>query len=358
MDIYNNRISRLIKKSRELGKSFLLTNDKNIYYFTGLWDSNGYLFVGKNSAVLLVDFRYGEVAKKTVTSAKVIVFNKLFEELNNLIKAEQTEELLLETNQITVSLFKTFSDKLSCIVLDSEELNIIVDAMRIVKDDAERELLLKAQQITERALDAVLPMLKPGVSERDIANELEHQIKIRGAQSVSFDLITITGKKTSLPHGVPSDDKIRQGDFFTFDIGSTYNGYHSDMTRTYAVGEPDDEMIKVYNIVLTAHNLAMQAVKPGVKCSEIDKIARDFIYSSGYEGYFGHATGHGVGLDIHENPTVSGRCDTVLEKGMVITIEPGIYLPEKFGVRIEDTVIVTEDGCESFASLPKELTVL
>ena len=183
-------------------------------------------------------------------------------------------------------------------------------------------------------------------------------LKDLGAESVSFDLITITGKKTSLPHGVPGNDIIKNGDFVTFDIGATYKGYHSDMTRTVAVGSVTDKMKEVYNIVLDAQKMAMASVKPGIKCSDIDKIARDYIYSKGYEGCFGHATGHGVGLDIHEYPTVSPRCDTILKEGMIVTIEPGIYIKDNFGVRIEDTVIVTENGYKSFASLPKELTIL
>lgn len=356
MDCYKNRIERLKEKAGN--SAFLITDDKNIYYFTGLWDSNGYLLVTANESYLFVDFRYGEVAENTVDSAKVIVFTKLYDEINNVLKTEKVKNCFVETNKVTMADFFVFKEKLNSQISDNNTLDEIINHMRIVKDDYEITLLQKAQDIAEKAYKKVLPMVKPGVSEREISIELEHQMKLLGAKEVSFDLITITGKKTSLPHGVPSNDKISNGDFFTFDIGATFMGYHSDMTRTVAVGSATDEMKRVYDIVLTAHKKAISAVKPGVRSCDIDKIARDYIYENGFEGSFGHATGHGVGLDIHEYPTVSTRCDTVLKEGMVITIEPGIYLKGKFGVRIEDTVVVTEDGCRSFASIPKELIIL
>lgn len=356
MDCYKNRIEKLKEKAGN--SAFLITDDKNIYYFTGLWDSNGYLLVTQNEAYLFVDFRYGEVAENTVDSAKVIVFSKLYEEINSVLKTEKVKNCFVETNKVTVADFSIFREKLNSQISDGNTLDEIIKHMRIIKDDYEITLLQKAQNIAENAYKKVLPMVKPGVSEREISIELEHQMKLLGAQDVSFDLITITGKKTSLPHGVPSNDKISTGDFFTFDIGATFMGYHSDMTRTVAVGSATDEMKKVYEIVLTAHKKALSAVKSGVTACDIDKIARDYIYENDYEGCFGHATGHGVGLDIHEYPTVSTRCETVLKEGMVITIEPGIYLKGKFGVRIEDTVVVTGDGCRSFASIPKELIIL
>ena len=181
---------------------------------------------------------------------------------------------------------------------------------------------------------------------------------MNGAEDISFDLITITGKKTSLPHGVPSDDIVKEGDFFTFDIGAVFEGYHSDTPRTVAIGYATDEMQEIYNIVLKAQLAALEKIKVGVLCSEVDKAARDIIDNVGYGKYFGHSTGHGVGLDIHEAPNVSPKSKMVLEKGMIITDEPGIYLPEKFGVRIEDMVCVTEKGCKNFVSLPKELIIL
>lgn len=356
MSIYKNRISKLSSNLKD--NAFLITNDKNIYYFTGLWDSNGYLLVTEKGAFLIVDFRYGEVAEKTVTSAKVIVFENLFESLNMLLKNNNIKNCFLESSYVTVSKYHLFSEKLNVQVLADSTLDDLINSFRIVKDESEIQFLTKAQQITEEALKKVMPIVKVGTTEREIANLLEFEMKRLGAEEKSFDLISITGKKTSLPHGVPGEDVICDGDFVTFDIGATYRGYHSDMTRTYAVGFATDEMKMVYNTVLAAHNLAIKNVRAGVKCSDIDKIARNYIYQNGYKGCFGHATGHGVGLDIHEYPTVSERCDTVLKEGMIITIEPGIYIQNKFGVRIEDTVVVTPNGYKSFATLPKELIIL
>ena len=196
------------------------------------------------------------------------------------------------------------------------------------------------------------------MSERELSARLEFYMKRKGAEAVSFDLITITGKKTSLPHGVPSGDRVEEGDFFTCDFGAVYEGYHSDTTRTVAVGYATDEMRGIYEIVLRAQLAALEKIKPGTKCSEVDKTARDIITEAGYGKYFGHSTGHGVGLDIHELPFVSSKSDTLLLNGMVITDEPGIYLPGKFGVRIEDMLCVTENGYHNFVNLPKELIIL
>ena len=196
------------------------------------------------------------------------------------------------------------------------------------------------------------------VTYGELAARLEFEMKLGGAEDISFDLITVTGKKTSLPHGVPSDEKVQAGDFFTCDFGAIYDGYHSDTTRTVAVGFATDEMREIYEIVLKAQLSALEIIRPNVKCSDVDKTARDIIEQNGYGENFGHSTGHGVGLDIHELPFVSAKSDTILQPGMIITDEPGIYLPDKFGVRIEDMVCVTENGYYNFVNLPKELLIL
>lgn len=237
-------------------------------------------------------------------------------------------------------------------------LDKAVSNIRIIKDKSEFDKILKAQQIAEKAYNEILNYIKPGVSERKIAVEFEYLMKQYGAERVSFDLITITGSKTSLPHGVPSDDVVKSGDLFTMDFGAVYDGYHSDTTRTVAVNFATDEQREIYNIVLKAQLAVLDEVKAGKTCSEIDKIARDIITEAGYGECFGHSTGHGVGLEIHELPNVSPRGEIILEEGMVITDEPGIYLPKKFGVRIEDMLYVTEKGYNNFVSLPKELIIL
>ena len=179
-----------------------------------------------------------------------------------------------------------------------------------------------------------------------------------GSEGVSFDFIVVSGKNSSLPHGVPTDKKVQKGDFLTMDFGAIAGGYHSDMTRTVAIGEVSKEQKDVYNTVLKAQTEAIKAVRPGVICKDIDKIARDIIYSAGYEGCFGHGLGHSVGVEIHERPNFNTRCDTILKKGTIMTVEPGIYLENRFGVRIEDMVWVTDDGCIDITESPKELIQL
>ena len=179
-----------------------------------------------------------------------------------------------------------------------------------------------------------------------------------GAEKIAFDLIVVSGKNSSLPHGVPSDRTLKNRDFVTFDIGAVYDGYHSDMTRTLAIKSVSPEQKSIYDIVLKAQTKAIEAIAPGVVCSKIDNIARNIIYDSGYKGYFGHSTGHSVGIEIHENPVFSKNCECVLEPGMVMTVEPGIYIPNKFGVRIEDMILVTESGFENLTTTEKDLVIL
>ena len=289
------------------------------------------------------------------------MFKKLTSDLLEILKNEGIKDLVFEADSITVSRFERFKkffaeNNIDCRAESS--LCRYIENIRIVKNKSEIEKIQKAQDIAEKAYLEVLNYVKPGVSEKEISARLEYLMNIYGAECKSFDLITITGKKTSLPHGVPSDDIVREGDFFTFDFGSVYEGYHSDTTRTVAVKYATDEMKKIYDIVLKAQLTALEKIKPGVKCSEVDKAARDIITAEGYGEFFGHSTGHGVGLDIHEAPTVSTKSETVLKSGMIITDEPGIYLPDKFGVRIEDMLCVTDSGHKNFVSLPKELIIL
>lgn len=361
----DKKFSKRIDKLRQLIKSsdeaILITNEINIGYFSGFFHSEGVMLVTESENVLFVDFRYFEAAQKYAVCCKVICFTKLLSDLCKVIADCNVRNVYFEASDITLSRFnafkKVFNDNnISCVT--SSALDECIANIRIIKDKSECEKILKAQQIAEQAYLEVLNFLKPGVTEREIAVRLEYFMKLKGAERVSFDLITITGKKTSLPHGVPSDDVISEGDFFTMDFGAVYDGYHSDTTRTVAVKYASDDMKNIYNIVLNAQLNALKEIKPGALCSDIDRSARKVIEDSGYGKYFGHSTGHGVGLEIHEAPTVSFKSDTILKSGMVITDEPGIYLPDKFGVRIEDMVCVTENGYKNFVSLPKELIIV
>lgn len=355
------RLDKLKGFIKNKDEALLITNEVNIGYFSGFFHSEGYLLVTSENSYLIVDFRYAEAAEKKSGGCKVVMYSKLSQDLLDILTKEGINSVTFEVDNITVSRFEFFNKFLTQHNIDcfaDQKLCKHIADIRIIKDSSEIEKIQKAQNIAEKAYLEVLNYVKPGVTEKEISARLEYLMNIYGAECKSFDLITITGKKTSLPHGVPSDGIVKEGDFFTFDFGAVYEGYHSDTTRTVAVKYATDKMTEIYNIVLKAQLAALEKVKPGVKCSEVDKTARDIISEHGYGKFFGHATGHGVGLDIHEAPTVSPRGEITLKSGMVITDEPGIYLPNEFGVRIEDMLCVTDNGYKNFVSLPKELIIV
>ncbi len=355
------RLDKLKGFIKNKDEALLITNEVNIGYFSGFFHSEGYLLVTSENSYLIVDFRYAEAAEKKSGGCKVVMYSKLSQDLLDILTKEGINSVTFEVDNITVSRFEFFNKFLTQHNIDcfaDQKLCKHIADIRIIKDSSEIEKIQKAQNIAEKAYLEVLNYVKPGVTEKEISARLDYLMNIYGAECKSFDLITITGKKTSLPHGVPSDGIVKEGDFFTFDFGAVYEGYHSDTTRTVAVKYATDKMTEIYNIVLKAQLAALEKVKPGVKCSEVDKTARDIISEHGYGKFFGHATGHGVGLDIHEAPTVSPRGEITLKSGMVITDEPGIYLPNEFGVRIEDMLCVTDNGYKNFVSLPKELIIV
>ena len=361
MNQYSDRINKVRKLISSDNEALLITSNANVYYFTGFNNSEGSVLITSNNAYMFVDFRYIETAKNIVNSCEVIMYNSLLEEYNHILSDNKINKIYIESKDYSVYQLNNLKKsllKINASVISNEVLDNKIENLRIIKSAMEIEYIQKAQEITEKAYNDILSLIKPGVYEKDIALELEYKMKKYGAEDVSFDLITITGAKTSLPHGVPSDNIIKHGDFFTMDIGSLYRGYHSDMTRTVAVGRISDEQKNIYDIVYNAQVSALESVCAGNSCFNIDKTARDIIANAGFGKCFGHATGHGVGLDIHENPSVSPRSDTILSEGMVITIEPGIYLENKFGVRIEDMVLVTEKGYKNFVNIPKELNIL
>ncbi|MEE0962721.1 aminopeptidase P family protein [Ruminococcus sp. YE282] len=358
---FESRVDSLRKILKNSDEAVLLTNEVNVGYFSGFLHSEGVMLISSDKSYLFVDFRYFEAAQKCAENCEVVCFKKLSSDVSDVCKSLNVKSLYFEASAITVArfeLFKNAFEKEGIASFSSSELDNLISEIRCIKDEVEIDKIQTAQNIAENAYLETLNYVKPGAKESDIAARLEYYMKLYGAQKASFDLITITGKKTSLPHGVPSGDRIQEGDFFTCDFGAVYDGYCSDTTRTVAVKSASDEMRSVYNIVLNAQLTALKSVKQGALCSDVDNAARNVIKQAGYGDYFGHATGHGVGLEIHEAPTVSYRSNTVLKSGMIITDEPGIYLPNKFGVRIEDMLCVTEYGCHNFVNLPKELIIL
>ncbi len=346
-----------VRKLLAENQSALIFTPVSRLYLSGFESSLGYLFITKDKTVLFVDGRYIEAAKRNVNSdIEVRLFTKLSEQAKEFL-GDEIKSLLVETSN-TVADVKGFEKLFERKIIPSDELENTLHSLRLVKNDYEVECVIKAQRMAEKAFEDTLEFIRPGVTEIEIAAELEYRMKLAGSEKISFETIAVSGEKSSMPHGVPDNKIIKSGDFITMDFGATYKGYHSDMTRTVAVGFATDEMKKVYNTVLEANLAAIETVCEGVKASEVDLAARSIIKSAGYGEYFTHSTGHGVGLEIHEAPTVSFKNEKNLASGQIITIEPGIYLEGKFGVRIEDMVVVTKNGCNNLTKANKSLIII
>ena len=337
----------------------LITSDINRRYFTGMRSSAGVVLAFPDKAYLLIDFRYIEKARATVTDAEVIEMKKLYPQLMELFAKHNAQSVAIESEIMTVKELNAYEHFFTDIhFVHNDSLSNAIASLRITKDDEEIACIQKAQEIAEKALDEVMSFIKAGVTEREIALELNRLMFAYGAEDLSFDTIVLSGANTSMPHGVPSDKKIEEGEFVLMDFGAVYNGYHSDMTRTVCVGEPTEEMKSVYDTVLQAQLAGLEAAKAGILGSELDKVSRDVIEQAGYGECFGHSLGHGVGMEIHEKPNASPNYKLPLNDGAVVTIEPGIYIAGKFGVRIEDFVILTENGCKNLTKSAKNLISL
>lgn len=337
----------------------LIVSPENRFYFTGFPSSDGYLLVSADRAVFITDGRYIEAAQNAVTSCEVVLQASVGTQLADIFAEMGVSKVAVETERISVAKFAKYSDFLKpADLIPDPLLDGIIRTLRAVKTPQEIEKIKAAQRIAEAAFDHILGFITPGKTEKEIALELDFYMLSHGAQALSFETIAVSGKKSSMPHGVPDGNIVQNGDFITMDFGAVVDGYHSDMTRTVAVGTVSERQKEVYNTVLRAQEAVLAALKPGLSCREADKIARDVITQAGYVEYFTHSTGHGVGVEIHESPNLSPRSESILEIGNVITDEPGIYLPGAFGVRIEDMALITSDGCENLAQCSKELIIL
>lgn len=363
-----NRISDILD-SVELD-ALIITDRYNVNYLTKYMGDTGFVLATKEKSYLLTDSRYIERAANETKDCEAIDIKSdgysktikiLIEQLfitNNKTNDSKMLKIGFENKSISYEQFKAFNDRLSDIAI-LVELNDELNKLRMIKDDNELECIASAEAIGDKAFQEIIKYIKPGMTEKEIALQLEYTMKKLGADGLSFDTICASGENSSMPHATPTDRVVKDGDFLTMDFGCIYNGYCSDMTRTVFIGkEPSDKQLDVYNIVLNAQLSSLKAIKPGVKCCDVDKIARDIIKEAGYGDYFGHGLGHSVGLFIHEEPRLSPKCDTILEVGMTVTVEPGIYLPREFGVRIEDLVVVTENGYRNLATSEKELIKL
>lgn len=365
------------KRRKQLGKSLkesgmqavIISSPSNLYYFTGFTGGEAFF-------VMLIDSRCPQ-HDDTVQTGYVITDSRYYEQVEKecpglvLIRLEEkgyseaVKELFdgmdgggraaIEGNMNLSQYLKLCE---ACKDYEFQVKGDVINSSRMVKDESELVKIRKAEEIGDAAFSYILEKIKPGMTEAEISFELEFYMKRHGASKLSFDTIVASGVNSSMPHAKVTERKIEIGDFITMDFGCVYQGYCSDMTRTIAVGNPTEEMKKVYQIVLDAGRRAMEQIAEGKKCSYIDSLARDYIKEQGYGEYFGHGLGHSVGLDIHEEPRFSRKCDTGLKENMVITVEPGIYLPGRFGVRIEDLVAVTRDGFYNLTRSEKELVIL
>jgi len=350
---------KIEKENKEI-EGFLVTNLKNLNYLSG-FDGEGFALIetnGKN--YLLTDSRYTEQAQKESSDFKILTEepnkkNARILALKKILAQSKIKRIAFESNNLSYADFRKYSDSFESIeFLPTEN---IIELLRMIKYKEEIIKIKKAAQITTESLKDVFELIKPGMRELDIASELAYTMRKKGAQKEAFDIIVVSGERSSLVHGKPSEKKIIEGELIVIDVGANYQNYNSDITRTIIMGKENAKQREIFSIVLEAQNKALEFLKPGVKCKEVDSIARNIIINGGYGEYFGHNLGHGVGLDIHELPRVSFSEDTVLLPGMVITIEPGIYLPEVGGVRIEDSVLITEEGYEILTWFPKILNL-
>ncbi len=355
-----DRIQALVEKLPQEVDGALITSTVNRHYFTGLRSSAGVLLVTRKGCSALLDFRYIEVARRTIQSCEVILQEKLEEQLPQLVKKYGVRRLALETTYQTIGEMNRFQKLLPEVeLLTGEEVDKTILQLRRVKDEEEIGHIRDAQAITDKSFSEMLDVIKAGMTERQVAAELEYRLKKNGADGLAFATIAVAGPNSSMPHGVPGDRPLQAGDFLTLDFGAASAGYCSDMTRTVAIGHVTEEMEKVYNLVLEAQLASIAKIAPGVPCVEVDAAARDLIYGAGYEGCFGHGTGHSLGLQIHEDPRFSTTAgEAVCQPGIVMSVEPGGYLSGRFGCRIEDIVLITPEGCQDLTHSPKELLIL
>lgn len=355
----STRAQRLVAALDGAGIDLMLVSSLvNLRYLTGFTGSNGIAVIGPETRVFLTDFRYTEQVEQEVHAE--------FERITagGPLSAEAVEHLPegalrlgYESETVTVDeherLRETFPDRVELVPVKG-----LVERMRMVKDEHEIELITAAQRIADAAFESLLAGGLEGRTERELALTLEHDMRLRGADGPSFDSIVAGGAHGALPHATPRDVRLERGQLVVIDWGAVYQGYASDCTRTVAIGEPGPEAREAYELVLGAQQVGLEEVRAGGDGREIDKAVRDIIYGAGHEGHYGHGLGHGVGLEVHEAPTLSFRAQDILAAGYVVTVEPGVYVPGSFGIRIEDLVVVTDDGCRVLTPIPKGLRIV
>ncbi len=352
-------MSRLVKLREKMQSenldAFVVSSPENRRYMSGFTGTSAMLLVLLDKAYLLTDFRYITQATKQAPEFEVVdAGSDFFSSIKDL--ASEARRIGFEEDYTTYALYLKLKDAVSKAEL-LEKANLLT-GLRSVKEPEELDKIRQAVKIADDAFAHILKFVEIGQTEEEISLELEFNMRKAGASGGSFDFIVASGWRGSMPHGVASSKTLQRGELLTMDFGAVYQGYCSDITRTFAVGEPDEKQQEIYDIVLKANKAAIAAIKPGLMGKEVDAVARQIIEEAGYGNYFGHGLGHSVGLAIHESPRFSLREEQIIEPGMVITVEPGIYLPDWGGVRIEDMIVVTENGCEVLTQAPKEFIII
>ncbi|MBU3145208.1 Xaa-Pro peptidase family protein [Clostridium sp. CF012] len=354
--MYKERVSKLRALMNDKGiDAVLLVGDHNRNYLSGFTGNESFSLITKDKTFFITDSRFTEQANSQVKDYEILEYNKNFPFANflgELIKDNNIKRLGFEEDVLSFSTYTLYKSKVQCEFVPMEKM---VENIRTIKDESELKLIRRAAQITDETFEHMVKFIKPGMTEREIGLELEFHMKKLGAQELSFPSIIASGVRSSLPHGEATEKVVTKDEFLTLDFGCVYEGYCSDMTRTIVIGKPSEKMIEVYNTVFEAQELALKTFKPNMPAIEVDEVARNYIKEKGYGEYFRHGLGHGVGRQVHEAPSIGYGSREQLKSGMVVTDEPGIYIPGFGGVRIEDLLVITEDGIEVLSKSPKHL---
>lgn len=355
----HHRIEQLRGLFAEAGiDGMLVTGATNRRYMSGFTGSAGMILITREEALFLTDFRYVEQASQQAPAYTLVQYDEAYKTLNERLMRYRGQRIGFESEHVTVHQLEQIrnSGQSGAAPVEWVPVQGLVERLRGLKSDEELALMQVAIDIADKAFDYIIDQMRPGVTEREIAWKLEVFMREQGAESLSFPPIVASGVNGALPHARPTDKPLAAGEFVTLDFGCTWKGYCSDMTRTVFIGQPTDEDEVLYDLVLRAQEAGVRAVRPGVVAKDVDAAARTIIVEAGYGDYFGHGLGHGIGLDVHEEiPRLNTRGSVVLAPRMLASVEPGVYLPGRGGIRIEDLVVVTEDGCRILTNSPKQL---
>ncbi len=354
---FQDRVKKVQKKLKELKlDGLIVSNMKNIYYLCNFTGDSGIMLITKNNSYLITDYRFeGEIVEKIKGSSYILTNKGYLKELKESKFFKKLNNIGFESIAVSYFNYQNFKKELG---KNLKPTNGIVEELRMIKSKDEIEIMKKAAMIAEKALEETLQFIKIGVIEKDIANELEYRMKKYGGEGASFDTIVASGSRSAVPHGTASSKNIKNNDFIVIDFGTFYKGYASDCTRTFFIGKPKDKDMELYDVVYNAQKLVREQIKLNMVFKDIDAIARSYISSKGYGERFTHSLGHGIGLSVHEQPLVTSKSEGKLKEGMVITIEPGVYIKDYGGVRIEDMVVFLDGKKTILTKFPRELQIL